>query len=200
MSNSIASVLAAAALAGLAGCESNVGPNAASILAYRVDASRDRSVRLTREGVWLQNAASTQPLQVALPGWVYAAAPYCPPAVALGPKGEVLVTSNVVPTVWKIDPTTLEVTAHALELDSDTDKDVGFSALVYSADDATFIAYSEVQRSVWKLDPLLKGAAKVASAQLERSRRMQSAAARAAACAGLPSRFGAAHHDVFAPR
>jgi hypothetical protein len=52
---------------------------------------------------------------VELPGWHWAEQPYaCAPAVATGPRGEVVVTSNVLPVVWKIDSETLAVSVHQL--------------------------------------------------------------------------------------
>lgn len=43
--------------------------------------------------------------EVALPDWQWAGEPYsCDAAIAVGPGGEVLVTSDVVPTLWRIDP------------------------------------------------------------------------------------------------
>ena len=57
MRNAIASILAAATLAGLAGCESNAVPSASSMLGYQVDTIRDRSVWLTREGVLIHSTA-----------------------------------------------------------------------------------------------------------------------------------------------
>src|SRR5262245_15615420 len=136
MKKAIASILAALAVAG---CESNVGPTISTMLGYRVDAERERSVWLTREGVRIYSAAAW-PVAVELPGWMYAGAPYCPPGLALGPKGEIDVTSNVVPTMWRIDGETLAVTAHQLALDVDRDKDVGFAAVVYAAEEGAFIA------------------------------------------------------------
>src|SRR5258706_4618670 len=139
MKKTILAILTAAALAGLAGCESNAGPN----LSYR----------LTREGVVIHAAGVST--VVALPGWLWVDAPYCPPNLAVGPKGEVVITSNVVPTLWRVDPQTLSVTVHPLSLDIDSDKDVGFAAIVYSTEQTAFAAYSEVQRSIWKIDPQL---------------------------------------------
>jgi hypothetical protein len=182
-------MLAAATLAGLAGCESNAVPNASSMLGYQVDTSRDRSVWLTREGVLIHSGARAQPVAIALPGWLYVGSPHCPPAVALGSKGEVVVTSNVVSTLWRIDPETFVVTVHPLALDADTDKDVGFAALVYSAEQAAFIAYSGVQRSVWRIDPQLKSAAKIANSDLSRPRQAQRAATVRGTCGNLARRL-----------
>jgi hypothetical protein len=164
MRNAIASIFAALAVAG---CESSTSPSVATMLAYQADTARNRSVWLTREGVQIHSAAA-QPVTIALPGWIYAGTPYCPPALALGPKGEVVVTSNVIPTLWRIDGETLAVTAHPLSLDVDRDKDVGFAAVVYAAEEGAFIAYSQTQRSVWKIDAPLKAASRVATVDLDR--------------------------------
>lgn len=100
---------------------------------------------------------------VTLPGWHWAGEPYaCAPAVASGPGGEVVVTSNVVPVLWKIDPVSLAVSVHRLQLDTDTDKDVGFSGLAYSGRDGAWLAVSEAHGTVWRIDPLLRRAQRIA--------------------------------------
>ena len=109
------------------------------------------------------NRRASRGVAVKLPGWHWAHEPYaCPPAIAIGPRGEALVTSNVLPVLWKIDPQTLAVTVHSLELDADSDKDVGFSGLVYSARDGAYFAVSELHGSLWRIDPLLRRAQKIA--------------------------------------
>jgi hypothetical protein len=158
MKTAIASTFAALSL--LTGCGNDVQPQASSQPRYQ----------LTREGV-LVTAPDERTVIVALPGWIWADAPYCPPAIALGPRGEVVVTSNVVPTLWRVNPRTLGVTMHPVALNTDTDKDVGFSRLVYSSELAGFIAYSTIHRSVWKIDAALTRAEKI------------SAQARAGSCA-----------------
>lgn len=179
MKTAIAAILAATVLAG---CDRSTGPNAASLLHYQVDPARERSVWLTREGVQIHSAAG-RPVSVELPGWAYVGAPHCPPDLAVGPKGEVVVTSNVVPTMWRIDPESFAVTVHPLQLSADADKDVGFAAVVYSPERAAFIAYSGVQRSVWKIDPALKTAERLAHADLQQPR------ARGGRCAELPRKL-----------
>ena len=88
-------------------------------------------------------------MSLPLPGWLLVDAPYsCPPDLALGPKGEALITSNILPTLWRIDPESLAVTVHPLLLDADTDKDVGFSALAYSPQHGAFIAASYAHGSL----------------------------------------------------
>jgi streptogramin lyase len=99
---------------------------------------------------------------VRLPGWVWAGAPYgCLPDLALGPRGEAVVTSNVLPTLWRIDPDSLAVSVHALALDADDDKDVGFTGLVYSPQHGAFFAASHAHGSLWRIDPQLRTARKM---------------------------------------
>jgi hypothetical protein len=163
MRNAIAAILVAAALAA---CDSNVAqqPSRSEFgnARYQVDAARERIWWLTREGVFV-HSATAQKTSVSLPGWLWAGAPYsCLPDLALGPHGEAIVTSNVVPTLWRIDPKTLAVSVHPLELDADPDKDVGFSGIVYSPEHAAFFAVSDVYGSLWKIDAQLKRAEKIA--------------------------------------
>jgi hypothetical protein len=83
------------------------------------------------------------------------------PDLALGPSSEAVITSNVVPTLWRIDPETLVVSVHPLLLDSDTDKDVGFSGLVYSSEHEAFFAVSDAHGSLWRIDRGLERARKI---------------------------------------
>jgi hypothetical protein len=100
---------------------------------------------------------------VELPGWHWAGEPYaCAPDIAVGPRGEVVVTSNVLPVLWKIDPRTLAVSVHRLQLDADTDKDVGFSGLTYSARDGAWFAVSGLHGTLWRIDPPLRRAQRIA--------------------------------------
>jgi len=172
MRNAIAPLcLLAASIIALGGCDRRVETNQPSRAAaaaneanvrYRVDATQGRIWWLTREGVFVHDAKTPQKRFVPIPGWVSVDVAYaCLPALALGPKGEALVTSNVLPTVWRIDPETLAVSEHALALDADQDKDVGFSGLVYSSEHAAFFAVSEFG-SLWKIDPELTRGEKVA--------------------------------------
>jgi hypothetical protein len=125
-------------------------------------AAAEQTWVLNADGVYLQQAGKAR-VAVRLPEWHWAHEPYaCPPAIAIGPRGEALVTSNVLPVLWKIDPETLAVTVHSLELDADSDKDVGFSGLVYSARDNAYFAVSELHGTLWRIDPLLRRGQKIA--------------------------------------
>jgi hypothetical protein len=164
--------LLATALVSLAGCDIGVAPRNEAAhesrqlhlpnARYRVDPERSRVWLLARESVFVYDLSRRESVSVPLPGWLLVDAPYsCPPDLALGPKGEALITSNTLPTLWRIDPESLAVTVHPLVLDADTDKDVGFSALAYSPQHGAFLAASYAHGSLWRIDSLLERAQKI---------------------------------------
>jgi len=117
-----------------------------------------RAWQLTRDGVLVDGK-----VQIALPDWVWVKETYaCPPVLATGPAGEAVVSSNVVPILWRIDAKTLVVTEHRLQLDADTDKDVGFTGLAWSAEHGAYFAVRDPQGTLWKIDPLLRRAQRIA--------------------------------------
>ena len=93
MKNGIMAILAAVSLAAITGCDSQAEPNASLMLRYQVDAGRDRSWWLTRDGVLLHSAAQPKKF-IPLPGWLWAADPHCPPDFTLGPNGEAVVIAD----------------------------------------------------------------------------------------------------------
>ncbi|MEA3191916.1 MAG: hypothetical protein QOD26_249 [Betaproteobacteria bacterium] len=162
----IAAILASLTVVSLAGCERAAAPAAVPaatpVLRHQADATREQIWLLTRDGVSVQVRSRPGRTLVELPGWVWASGQWaCPPDLALGPNGEAVVTSNVVPTLWKINPETLAVTVHPLQLDADLDKDIGFSELVYSKDEGAFLAVSDTYGARWKIDAQLATARKV---------------------------------------
>ena len=169
---------------------SNVSESHRPDVRYQVDPARNRAWTLTRDGVFLQDAATGKKIEVPIPGWQWVDTPYaCPPDLALGPTGEAVITSNVVPTLWRIDPETLAVSMHPLVLDADTDKDVGFSGLVYSSEHGAFFAVSDTHGSLWRIDPLFTSARKIPlSAPIAKQR---SDSVRAASCTDRPSLLNA---------
>jgi len=153
MSNGTAVGLGIAGLVGLAAALAHTGPGQSSLdtavtpemrlgtIHSQVDAARGRIWRLTGAGLSLQDRTRRQPVALPLPGWHWAGAPYgCLPGLALGPKGEVVVTSDVLPKLWRVDPETLAVSVHSPTLDDRTDRDVGFSTLSYSARHGAYFA------------------------------------------------------------
>ena len=136
------------------------GIAAAEPLRYRAQEERARAWVLDAGGLFLEQAGKPR-RAVRLPDWTWAGDPYaCAPDIGIGPRGEIVVTSNVVPVLWKIDPDTLAVSVHRLQLDAD--KDVGFSGLAYSERDGAYFAVSELHRSLWRIDPMLRRAQKIA--------------------------------------
>ena len=134
---------------------------AVSLFATTAAADRGRTWVIDADGLFLEQPGKPR-RAITLPQWQWAHEPYaCRPAIATGPRGEAVVTSNVVPVLWKIDPETLAVSMHRLGLDADDDKDVGFSGLVYSERAGAYFAVSEAHGSLWRIDPLLRRAQKI---------------------------------------
>jgi len=124
------------------------------------DAARSRIWTLESDGVYLQEGAFKK--RFALPGWTYVKEAYaCAPALAIDARGAAIVSSNVISRLWRIDPVTSRVTIHDPALDADAGKDVGFTALAFAPDQGVFYAVSSVQRSLWRIDPLLGRAQKI---------------------------------------
>ncbi len=142
---------------------SGVDPKERPALRSQPDAARGRLWTMTRDGVDLYDVKTGWKLaQIALPGWIWVGERYaCPPALAIGPRGEAVITSNVVPTLWRVDAVTLVVSQHDLVLDEDKGRDIGFTGLVYSARQRTYYAVSAMHGSLWRIDPLLKTAQRV---------------------------------------
>lgn len=164
----------AASVIALAGCDNSMSPPAAAHRAgtslldpsdngrQRDDYARGLVWILNSQGAFIYYTATGKLVEITLPSWQWVDTPYaCPPDLALGPNGEAVVTSNVVPVLWRIDPRSLAVSVHQLALDADNEKDVGFSKLVYSAEQGAWFATSETHGSMWRIDPLLRMGRKV---------------------------------------
>lgn len=158
----------------LAGCDLSAAPRevlrtapepsqpAGPTARYQVDSARNRVWFVSAEGVFLYDAARPGRVAFELPGHVWAGSPYgCLPDLALGPRGEAIVTSDSVPTLWRVDPETLAVSVHPLALDAEDDKDVGFGGLAYSARQGAFFAASYHHGTLWRIDPQLGSARKI---------------------------------------
>jgi hypothetical protein len=101
---------------------------------YEIDPGRDRVWLLTHEGAFVYDLSRPERIALSLPGWLLVDPFYgCLPDLALGPRGEAVITSNTLPTLWRVDPDTLAVSVHPLALDADTDKDVLRARLLAAA-------------------------------------------------------------------
>lgn len=129
---------------------------------YQIDPARNRVWFLTQAGVFVYDVSRPERVALSLPGWITLNPIYgCLPDLALGPRGEAVITSNILPTLWRVDPDTLAVSVHPLELDADTDKDVGFSGIAYSQQHKAFLAVSYIHGTLWNIDPLYRTARKI---------------------------------------
>src|SRR5690242_18741411 len=129
----------------------------------RIDARRNRTWALEDDAVYVFDAATARLIKrIELPGWTFVDESFgCPPDLALTPSGAALVTSNIIPTIWEIDPQVFAVRQHRLSLDADNDKDVGFSGLLFSVDGEMLFGVSSFPGSVWTIDLVKDSAHKV---------------------------------------
>jgi len=168
-------VLLVVSLAAITGCDrlvqplqlssvtSALQPDPPGSVRQRDDPARNRVWILNSHGLFVYDTTTGKLLEIPLPSWQWVGMPHsCAPDVALGPQGEVVVTSNVVPVIWRIDPKTLTVSKHELTLDADNNKDVGFSRMVYSTENNAYFAISDVHGSLWRIDPSLRHGRKIA--------------------------------------
>lgn len=141
----------------------DVPANEPPALRVAVDPQRGRVWALRPDGVHVHAMSGRRRLaHVALPGWVVAGEPHgCLPDLALDHGGNAVVTSDVLPVVWKVDAASFTVTRRELALDADRDRDVGFAGLAWSPAHGTFFAVSFHHGTLWRIDPQLTRAQKI---------------------------------------
>jgi hypothetical protein len=131
-----------------------------AIIRQRNDPARGRLWVLTKEGVDVYDSLQKRKLaHIGIPGWVWVDEPYaCAPNLALGPKGEVVITSNVMPTLWRVDPESLAITRHEIAMEPASGKDFGFTSLAYSRSLGAYYGVAAFDGSVWRIDAQLESA------------------------------------------
>jgi hypothetical protein len=131
-----------------------------SIIRQRNDPVRGRFWVLTKDGVDVYDSLQKRKLaHIGIPGWAWVDEPYaCAPNLALGPKGEVVITSNVMPTLWRIDPESLAITRHDIAMEPASGKDFGFTSLSYSRSLGAYYGVAAFDGSVWRIDAQLESA------------------------------------------
>ena len=144
-------LLKAAALAtALVAVEANAAN--AQALATLHDAHRGMDYVLDGDAVRVSGDASGHERRVELPGPIFADPRYaCPPAMIVDASGAIVVSSNIAPILWRIEPGSLTVRRFDLQLDSDRERDVGFSGLAIGERDGTLIALAGAMGSLWKV-------------------------------------------------
>ena len=86
----------------------------------------------------------------------------CKPDMLLAGTGALIVSSNVQPTLWRISPARFEVERFDLEVDSDADKDFGFTGLAWGANQNLLHAVSATTGTLWQIDLAAGKASKIA--------------------------------------
>lgn len=89
---------------------------------------------------------------VPLAGWIEAVPPHAtPPGCVVEARGTVLVSSNIVPELWRIDPATGAVERVSIRLLDQPARDIGFSELEL-ADAGGLRAKSSIDGTRWRID------------------------------------------------
>jgi len=139
-------------------------PTAAKLEVVRADPARNRLWVLDLEVISVYDNTNGRRLRrIVLPEWMVLPKKYsCLPDLALDSSGTAYVSSNVLPVLWRIDPHGYEVARIELVLDTDNDKDVGFTGLSF-AGDGTLLAAGAMAAALWQIDTSAASAMKIAS-------------------------------------
>jgi hypothetical protein len=81
-----------------------------------------------------------------------AAAASCLPEMILARSGALIVASNIQPVLWRVSPSRFEVERIEIQLDTDTDQDIGFTRLAWSAGESALHAVSAPTGTLWRID------------------------------------------------
>ena len=173
MSKSLAAIFIIPAAIILAGCFESEGPLAEPssageetvrpALRVRADLARGRRWELAWGAASAYDTASEQLVRtVPLPGASLSAArETCLPDMLLSRTGALIVSSNAQPSLWRISPSRFEVERFDIEVDSDQDKDFGFTGLAWGTDEMVLYAVSATMGTLWRIDLTSGKASKV---------------------------------------
>ena len=157
-------VMTAAMLSACDGSVRREGPQVVEFQIVRADPARNRLWVLDPSGLTLRDSLNGRQLRhVSLPELFLAAGDrVCRPDIAFDAAGTVFVSSDVLPVIWRVDPQRFEVTRIEIALETDADKDVGFTGLSF-AGDGIVIAAGTTFASIWRIDLNAARASKVAA-------------------------------------
>lgn len=173
MSKCQPAVLVTVAAIVFAGCsESQVPPTgspasrengAHQALRVKADLARGRRWELGWGAASAYDVASGQLIRrVPLPGASFAGTPQtCLPDMLLSRSGALIVSSDAQTTVWRVSPSHFEIERYDIAVDSDKDKDFGFSGLAWGADERVLYAVSAAMGTLWRIDLMSSTASKV---------------------------------------
>ena len=173
MSKSHAVIVIIAAGITLAGCLESRDPIAEpsasteetvrQALRVKADLARGRRWELDWGVASAYDTASGQLIRrIRLPGANFSVArESCLPDMLLSRSGALIVSSNAQPSLWRISPSRFEVERYDIELDSDNDKDFGFTGLAWGADENVLFAVSATTGTLWRIDLVSAKASKI---------------------------------------
>jgi len=135
-------------------------------LGVREDLARGMRWELGWGSVTAYDIASGQRLRViALTGAnLSGARESCVPDMLLGRTGTLIVSSNAQPVLWRISPSRFEVERLDIAVDSDGDKDFGFTSLRWGENEKVIYAGASTG-TAWRID-LASGTARKVSDRL----------------------------------
>ena len=134
-------------------CAAAFQPHDGEPLRVRHDAPRQRTWYLVAgDGVYLQEEGGDALWRFALPGWVNTVRTQASdPDLVVEPDGSLLVSSNIVPDLWRVDADSRAVARLRVAPDQDTTKDFGFASLRIAGDGVLY-AIGSIDGGGWRID------------------------------------------------
>ncbi len=118
----------------------------------RVDIQRGRYWVLGNDDVSVYSVSDKRLIRkIVLPGWNVAGFLGLPD-MALDRTGTAMISSNIVPMLWRIDPDSFKVTRIDITLQTKEKWDVGFTGLAFAAD-GTLFGMTAMTSSLWTIEP-----------------------------------------------
>ena len=132
------------------------------VLRIRLDAQRQRIWVLASDAVYVYDYVNSRLThRIAIDALAQHSSDHCLPDMALDRFGNAFVSSATQTLLTRIDAESLELTQRELQLDSDQDKDFGFSALAFVGRSDTLYAASASTGALWRIDPAQNRAIKM---------------------------------------
>ena len=123
---------------------------APDVLLVKIDAARDRVWVLRLDEVDVYDRRTRQLMRrISLPSW--SVADLCGPGIAFDSSGVALISHNLEPKLWRVDPDMSEVQEHTIRLIGGEKLDVGFGSIVFGTDGLLYGVASS-GHSVWRID------------------------------------------------
>jgi hypothetical protein len=122
------------------------------VLRIRVDDARRSVWILATDALYRYERVSGQTKRYPLPGWIHVSRSFaCLPDLVVEPTGMVIASSNVVPSLWRVDPETSRVEMLEIQLGPEAHRDMGFTGLEL-VNQGLLLARSSIDQSLWRID------------------------------------------------